>query len=99
MFGGSALNPINALTRILGDLQDADGRIQLPGFYDRSNRSPTRSARNGTRWVRRGRVPRRHRPVQAGRRARLFGAGAAVGAADRDINGIWGGYTGPAARR
>ena len=34
LFGGSALNPINALTRILGDLHDATGRIQLPGFYD-----------------------------------------------------------------
>ena len=34
LFGGSALNPINALTRILGDLQDADGRVRIPGFYD-----------------------------------------------------------------
>jgi acetylornithine deacetylase/succinyl-diaminopimelate desuccinylase-like protein len=28
LFGGSALNPINALTKILGELQDTDGRIQ-----------------------------------------------------------------------
>src|SRR6185312_9083560 len=35
LFGGSALNPINALTRILGELKDDQGRIQLPGFYDR----------------------------------------------------------------
>src|SRR4051812_26892347 len=35
LYGGSALNPINALLRILGDLQDANGRIQLPGFYDK----------------------------------------------------------------
>jgi acetylornithine deacetylase/succinyl-diaminopimelate desuccinylase-like protein len=35
LYGGSALNPINAITRILGDLQDANGRIQLPGFYDK----------------------------------------------------------------
>jgi acetylornithine deacetylase/succinyl-diaminopimelate desuccinylase-like protein len=34
LFGGSALNPINALTRVLGDLQDAEGRVQVPGFYD-----------------------------------------------------------------
>ena len=34
IYGGSALNPINALTRILGELQDENGRIQLPGFYD-----------------------------------------------------------------
>ena len=34
IFGGSALNPVNLLARILADLHDADGRIQLPGFYD-----------------------------------------------------------------
>ena len=34
MYGGAVLNPINALTRILGQLHDADGRIQIPGFYD-----------------------------------------------------------------
>ncbi len=35
LYGGSALNPINALTHLLGDLQDANGRIQFPGFYDK----------------------------------------------------------------
>src|SRR5271157_75659 len=29
LFGGSALNPINVLTRILGELQDDQGRIQV----------------------------------------------------------------------
>ncbi len=33
-FGGSALNPVNLLARILGDLADSGGRVQLPGFYD-----------------------------------------------------------------
>lgn len=35
LYGGSALNPINALTKILGGLQDAAGQVQLPGFYDK----------------------------------------------------------------
>src|SRR5271167_4309047 len=35
LYGGSALNPINALTKILGELQDEKGRIRLPGFYDK----------------------------------------------------------------
>jgi len=34
MYGGSAPNPIAALTRILGGLHDADGRVAVPGFYD-----------------------------------------------------------------
>jgi acetylornithine deacetylase/succinyl-diaminopimelate desuccinylase-like protein len=34
LFGGPALNPIRALTRILGDLFDENGKIAIPGFYD-----------------------------------------------------------------
>ncbi len=33
-FGGAVTNPALALARILTDIKDADGRIQLPGFYD-----------------------------------------------------------------
>ena len=34
LFGGIALNPIQALVDILGQLKDAQGRIQIAGFYD-----------------------------------------------------------------
>ena len=83
LYGGSALNPINAITRILGDLQDANGRIQLPGFYDKVK--PISNARRA-QWDSLGfpnSVPRRYRPLGAGGEARLFGAGTALGAADR----------------
>lgn len=33
-FGGSVTNPANTLARILAALVDADGRVQIPGFYD-----------------------------------------------------------------
>jgi acetylornithine deacetylase/succinyl-diaminopimelate desuccinylase-like protein len=34
IYGGGAQNPIRVLTRILGGLHDAHGRIAVPGFYD-----------------------------------------------------------------
>ncbi len=33
-YGGIAMNPIRVLTKILAGLHDAEGRIQVPGFYD-----------------------------------------------------------------
>lgn len=33
-FGGGVTNPAGALVAMLAALKDADGRIQLPGFYD-----------------------------------------------------------------
>jgi acetylornithine deacetylase/succinyl-diaminopimelate desuccinylase-like protein len=35
VYGGAVLNPINALCRMIAQLQDADGRITIPGFYDK----------------------------------------------------------------
>ncbi len=99
LFGGSALNPINALTRILGELHDADGRIQLPGFYDRVK--PISNAQRA-QWDALG----------FDEAAFLGGIGLSKPVGERgysalerlwarptaDINGIWGGYTGPGSK-
>ncbi len=34
-FGGGIANPANALARMLAALHDAEGRVAIPGFYDR----------------------------------------------------------------
>jgi acetylornithine deacetylase/succinyl-diaminopimelate desuccinylase-like protein len=99
LYGGSALNPINALTRILGDLHDAQGRIQLPGFYD-SVRPVTNAQR--AQWDALG----------FDEAAFLGDIGLAAPVGERgyaaleriwarptaDINGIWGGYTGAGSK-
>lgn len=35
MYGGAAPNPFVALCQIIGQLKDADGRILIPGFYEK----------------------------------------------------------------
>jgi acetylornithine deacetylase/succinyl-diaminopimelate desuccinylase-like protein len=94
LYGGSALNPINALTRILGELHDADGRIQLPGFYDKVK--PVSNAQRA-QWDALGFDEREFLgtiglATPSGERGysaleRLWARPTA------DINGIWGGYT------
>ncbi len=99
MFGGSALNPINALTRILGELKDSEGRIQIPGFYD--GVTPVSNAL-AAQWDALGfdeaaflaKVGLSAPSGERGHSAleRLWARPTA------DINGIWGGYTGPGAK-
>jgi acetylornithine deacetylase/succinyl-diaminopimelate desuccinylase-like protein len=95
MYGGSALNPINALTRILGDLHDDQGRVQLPGFYDGV---PEVSAEQAAQWA----------ALHFDETAMLAGIGLSEPVGEHgqpplhrlwarptaDINGIWGGYQG-----
>ena len=95
MYGGSALNPINALTRALGALTDADGHIQVPGFYDGVRDI---SAGKANQWASLG--------FDEGQYLADIGLSVPVGEAGRgalerlwarptaDICGIWGGYMG-----
>ncbi len=99
LYGGSALNPINALTKILGELHDGNGRIQLPGFYDRVK--PVSNSQRA-QWDALG----------FDEAAFLGGIGLSVPVGERgysalerlwarptaDINGIWGGYTGAGSK-
>ncbi|MCC7426899.1 MAG: M20/M25/M40 family metallo-hydrolase [Alphaproteobacteria bacterium] len=99
MYGGSALNPINALARILGQLHDADGRVQVPGFYDRVTDIPPALLRQ---WEALG--------FDEGAYLRDIGLSEPAGERQRfalerlwarptaDINGIWGGYTGAGSK-
>jgi acetylornithine deacetylase/succinyl-diaminopimelate desuccinylase-like protein len=34
LFGGAVANPATAVARLLASLHDAEGRVQIPGFYD-----------------------------------------------------------------
>src|SRR4051794_24999005 len=99
MYGGSALNPINALTRILGQLHDERGRIQVPGFYDGVAEIPDSLRKQ---WD----------ALHFDEAAFLGGIGLShpAGEQDRsplerlwarptaDICGIWGGYQGPGSK-
>jgi acetylornithine deacetylase/succinyl-diaminopimelate desuccinylase-like protein len=99
LFGGSALNPINALTRILGALHDETGRVTLPGFYDAV---VPLSAGQAAEWEALGfdeaafladiglSAPSGEQGVPA--LHRLWARPTA------DINGIWGGYQGMGAK-
>ena len=99
LYGGAAPNPLNVLSRILGQLHDADGRVQVPGFYDDVEELDESERR-------------RLAGLPFDEAAFLGSAGltASTGEAGRstleriwtrptcDINGMWGGYIGPGSK-
>jgi acetylornithine deacetylase/succinyl-diaminopimelate desuccinylase-like protein len=96
-FGGAVPNPITELTRILAALHDENRRVAVPGFYD-GVLEPTAAERAAT-----AALPFDEQAWITGPAASRVAAGEAgwstlerVGARPTaEINGIWGGYTGP----
>ncbi len=99
IYGGAVLNPINALCRMIAQLQDADGRITIPGFYDKVRAlAPDERAELA-------KVPFDHAAwlKEAGVKADWGEPGYTViertsARPTLDVNGIWGGYTQPGAK-
>jgi acetylornithine deacetylase/succinyl-diaminopimelate desuccinylase-like protein len=95
MYGGAAQNPIRVLTRILAGLHDANGRVQVPSFYDGVTELPDAIR---AQW--------QNLAFDHARFLGDVGLSHPAGEVDRtplemiwsrptaEVNGIWGGYTG-----
>jgi len=98
-YGGAVNNPINALCRIISGLQDADGHVTVPGFYDRV-RNLTAEERemlarvpfDRSAWLARTGVP-----TDWGEPEYTIPERTSV-RPTLDVNGIWGGYTEPGSK-
>jgi acetylornithine deacetylase/succinyl-diaminopimelate desuccinylase-like protein len=96
-FGGAVPNPLHAMAGLLASLHDTDGRVTLPGFYDRVRPLGDRERELMSR------VPFDEAAWLAGPAASRATAGEQgfstperIGARPTaEINGMWGGYTGP----
>jgi acetylornithine deacetylase/succinyl-diaminopimelate desuccinylase-like protein len=98
-YGGAALNPLRVLSRVLGEMFDKDGHIAVPGFYTGVKKPSVRQ-----------RAALAKIPFSV--KAFLKPVGLAKAAGEKDfsaleqmwlrptaeINGIWGGYTGPGGK-
>ena len=99
IFGGAAVNPIHVLARIIADIHDKDGRIQVPDFYDGVEELPADIAEQ---W--------RGLDFDEDKFLGDVGLSKPAGEKDRsvleqilsrptcDVNGITGGYTGQGSK-
>jgi acetylornithine deacetylase/succinyl-diaminopimelate desuccinylase-like protein len=96
-FGGAVPNPLHAMASLLASLHDEQGRVTLPGFYERvrplSDRERELMARlpfDEAAWLA-GPAASRVATGEAG-----FSTLERIGARPTaEVNGLWGGYTGP----
>ncbi len=99
IYGGPAQNSIRVLTSILGDLQDGEGRVQIPGFYD-GIIPPT--PQQLAQWQALG-VDERTYLAAIGLELKAGEQGHSLleqlwSRPTAEINGIIGGYTGPGSK-
>jgi acetylornithine deacetylase/succinyl-diaminopimelate desuccinylase-like protein len=99
LYGGAVVNPINVLTEILGQLHDAEGRVQIPGFYDdvaalSDDERKAWAALHFDEAAFLGEIGLAHSAGEVGYSTleRLWARPTC------DLNGIWGGYTGPGSK-
>ncbi|MCZ2859632.1 dipeptidase [Blastococcus sp. VKM Ac-2987] len=96
-FGGAVPNPLHALAELVAELHDDQGRVTLPGFYDKVRPLTDRERELMSR------VPFDEHAWLAGPAASRATFGEAgystlerTGARPTaEVNGMWGGYTGP----
>jgi len=99
VYGGAVANPINILCAMIASLQDEDGRITIPGFYDRvaALSSDERAAINKAPFdLKKYKAELGIEDVKGEKGYTTLertGIRPAL-----DVNGIWGGYTGEGAK-
>ena len=99
IYGGAVHNPINALCAMIASLQDEDGRLTIPGFYDavrplspEEREELARVPFDRQAWLEEAGVPQPwgdpdYTIVERTTARPTF-----------DVNGIWGGYIEPGAK-
>lgn len=99
LYGGAVVNPLNALTEILGQLHDREGRVQIPGFYDAVDELSDSEKKAWAGLV----FDEANFLGEIGLSRSLGEEGHSLlervwARPTCDLNGIWGGYIGPGSK-
>ena len=98
-FGGAVMNPANALAAIIAALKDGDGRIVVPGFYDRVRplTPADRERMKATPFDEASYLKEAGAPQPYGEKGYTT-LERATARPTLDVNGMWSGYTGDGSK-
>jgi acetylornithine deacetylase/succinyl-diaminopimelate desuccinylase-like protein len=98
-FGGAVMNPGNALSTIIAGLKDGDGRITVPGFYERVREldAAERATLNALPFDETGFIRESGSPVAWGEKGFTTLERISV-RPTLDVNGMWSGYIGEGSK-
>lgn len=99
LFGGAVANPINELCQLIASLQDKDGRVTVPGFYD----DVVEASAEERALI--AQIPFSEEDYKAGLDVKALKGETGYSTLERtglrptlDVCGIWGGYMGEGAK-
>jgi acetylornithine deacetylase/succinyl-diaminopimelate desuccinylase-like protein len=95
-YGGAVHNPLNALCALIARLQDKDGHVTIPGFYDKVRQLDAEERAELARipFERESWLRETGAPSDWGEPAYTIPERLTI-RPTLDVNGIWGGYTQP----
>jgi acetylornithine deacetylase/succinyl-diaminopimelate desuccinylase-like protein len=99
LFGGAAMNPIRALTKMLAALHDKNGKVTIPGFYEGVAPLPkvTKQQWAGLKFSEKKFLGSVGLKVNSGEKD--FSTNELIWARPTaEVNGIWGGYQGAGSK-
>ncbi|MEM9671927.1 MAG: dipeptidase [Cyclobacteriaceae bacterium] len=99
MFGGTVANPINVLCQMIASLHDAQGKVTIPGFYDKVVELSQTERAEINRAPQDDEKYKQELGVQELAGEDSYTTLERIGIRPTlDVNGIWGGYTGEGAK-
>jgi len=99
VYGGAVANPINVLSQMIASLHDVNGRITIPGFYDKvaelseTDREKLNEAPFDLKEYKKDLAIEEIKGEKGYTTIERIGIRPTL-----DVNGIWGGYTGEGAK-
>jgi len=99
VYGGAVANPVNVLSKMIASLHDKNGRVTIPGFYNKVEKLSSADRRALNKEPFNLKAYKKELGINEIQGEKGYSTIERTGIRPTlDVNGIWGGYTGEGAK-